>query len=196
LNNIAVFLDRDGTLNADTGYPSGDSDISLLPGASRAVRIFNQAGLLVIVVSNQSGVGRGYFETAAVERFNQRLAAALAEAGGDINAFYFCPHAPGADGEAVCGCRKPGTGLFLQAAAERGIDLRSSYMIGDKDSDIIAGSRAGCATVLLGSPRQKGFQQTVPDFHAPDMTAAAAWIMNQVNGGVGIDPVATDARRK
>jgi D-glycero-D-manno-heptose 1,7-bisphosphate phosphatase len=154
----ALFLDRDGTLNADTGYVDRPERVELLPGAAAAVARARALGYLVVVISNQSGVGRGLFGPEAVEQVNARLDELLLQADPDarMDAVYTCPHAPPADGEPGCGCRKPAPGLILKAIRTHHIDPARSWMIGDKPSDVEAGRAAGTRTVLLsedGGPR-------------------------------------------
>jgi len=142
----AIFLDRDGTIIADRGFVHKKEDVELLPGAARAIRMANQAGFLVVVVTNQSGVARGYFTEEDVQALNQYLAEILAQEGAHIDAFYYCPHHPEAPVKTyrkVCSCRKPQPGLILKAARELNIDLTQSWMMGDSPRDVEAGKRAG-----------------------------------------------------
>jgi histidinol-phosphate phosphatase family protein len=141
----AVFLDRDGTINEEVDYLDDPDRLYLIPGAAEAIRLLNEAGIRVIVVSNQSGVGRGYFSAATVETIHQRLAMQLAEHNARYDAIYFCPHHP----TQGCECRKPKSGMLLQAAREHGIDTQRAFMVGDKISDLCAGRRVGCRTVLV-----------------------------------------------
>jgi len=180
MSKHAVFLDRDGTIIRDTGYPSTIDDLILLPGAAKAIETLNELGLKVVVVSNQSGVGLGFFDEATVDHFHAELRSQLKGLGARIDAFYYCPHPPGTNGETVCGCRKPGAGLINQAANELDIQLGLSFVVGDKISDIIAGSSAGCRTILLDmnhSPETASGPR--PDHIAPDLLAAAEWILSQ-----------------
>lgn len=142
----AAFLDRDGVLNVDHGYVYKTADLELMPTAAAAVRLLNDAGYDVIVVSNQSGVARGLFDTAAVERFNAHLQETLRAQGARIDAFYYCPHHPEGTVKALaiaCDCRKPKPGLLEQAARERPIDRARSFLIGDKDDDVTAARAFG-----------------------------------------------------
>ena len=138
----AAFLDRDGTLIADPGYLGDPAGVELLPGVATALGQLRAAGFITVVVSNQSGVARGYFAAAAVEAVNRRMAELLraADAHAVIDAYYFCPHGPD-DG---CSCRKPRPGLFLQAAAELQLDLSGSVCFGDSERDVQAAAAAGC----------------------------------------------------
>jgi len=143
----AVFLDRDGVLIVDSGYPHWDEDLVLIPGAAEAVAAINAVGALAVVVTNQSGVARGLFSLERMEAFNALLVERLAAAGGRIDAVYACPfHADAVDARfrhPDHPDRKPNPGLILRAAADHDIDLSRSLLIGDRDSDLEAARRAG-----------------------------------------------------
>jgi D-glycero-D-manno-heptose 1,7-bisphosphate phosphatase len=181
----AVFLDRDGTLNVEKEYLHRPADFEFIPGAPEAIRRLNRAGYKVLVVTNQSGVARGYFELEEVEQLHRYVAARLAEYGARIDGFYVCPHHPTAGRGALrqsCSCRKGEPGLLLQAAAEHGIDLARSFMIGDKDADIEAGERAGCTPLLVLTGYGKATAEAVPADrarHFPDLGAAVDWILEK-----------------
>lgn len=142
-----LFLDRDGVLNEDLGYVSRWEDFRFVAGAARAVREANQAGWLVIVVTNQSGIGRGYYTEADMVALHEKMSAALAEEGARIDAIYHCPHHPEAAVEAYRHpdppLRKPNPGMLLQAMADWPVDVSRSLMVGDKDADMEAARRAG-----------------------------------------------------
>lgn len=147
----AIFLDRDGTINFDAGYTHKTEDLKFLPGVPEAIRAFNDAGYLVIVISNQSGIARGYFDHEQVHNFNREINRRIQNYGAHIDAFYFCPHHP--EGSVawlkqICECRKPGTALFSQACLEWNIDLDQSVMIGDKDIDLAAAKKIGIDGIL------------------------------------------------
>ena len=142
----AVFLDRDGTLNVDIGYPRDPDRITLLPGAAEGLRAFTEAGFALVVVSNQSGIGRGLVTPSEAAAVHERICGLLAEAGTKIDDYRYCPHAP----EDRCDCRKPRPSMLHDGARKLGIDLKRSWMVGDKPSDVEAGRRAGCRTVLIG----------------------------------------------
>lgn len=148
----AVFLDRDGTLNVEKNYVYRIQDLEFIPGAIEAVRLLNLADWRVVVVSNQSGVARGLYTTADVERLHGHMRETLADRGARVDAFYFCPHHPDGSVEAyrrVCACRKPNTGMIDQAQKALDLDLRSSYIVGDLMSDMELGRRAGLKTALV-----------------------------------------------
>lgn len=162
----AIFLDRDGTINRDTGYVYKIEDLEIFPWAAEAIRKLNQAGYLVIVVTNQSGVARDMYDLADVDKLHKELDRRLAENGATIDRYYICPHHPDVDHEVYgvgCDCRKGQPGMLLQAALDLGIDLEGSIMVGNKQSDVEAGLSAGCSqTILLGASGQ-GDQLTFPD---------------------------------
>ncbi len=150
----ALFLDRDGVLNEDHGYVHRWSDFRWIDGACEAVAAFNRAGWLVFVVTNQSGIGRGYYTEAAMHALHGRMAEELAAAGGHIDAFYFCPHHPEAALESYRHPdppdRKPNPGMILRALSEWPVDRARSLMVGDKPADMEAAARAGVRGRLFG----------------------------------------------
>lgn len=139
----ALFLDRDGTLIVDVGYPRAPDQVELLPGAAAALRAL-PADIALVIVTNQSGIARGRITPAEADAVAARVAARFAAEGVHFAGAYVCPHGP----DEGCACRKPAAGLLRRAADELGIDLASSIMIGDKDSDVGAGRAAGCAASL------------------------------------------------
>jgi len=152
MGNRAVFLDRDGTINVEVEYLSRVEDFQFIPGAPLALKRLKDAGFLLIVVTNQSGIGRGYYDENALKAVHDHMHAELAAFGAGVDACYFCPHHPKhASGEYLkeCDCRKPLPGMLLQAARELDIDLAASFMIGDKLADIEAGLKAGCTPLLV-----------------------------------------------
>ena len=142
-----VFLDRDGTLNVEVNYLHRIADLVLIPGAAAAIKRLNQAHYYVVVVTNQAGIARGYYDEAALHQLHEHLLSVLAAEGATIDAFYFCPHHP--DFTGPCACRKPGTGMLLQAVQDLNIDLAHSWLVGDTASDLAAGREVGCRTVLV-----------------------------------------------
>ena len=167
MSRDAVFLDRDGTLIEEVNYLAHPEQVRLIPGAADAVRALNAAGVLVVVVTNQAGVARGYFPEAR-----------LAAAGVTLNAVYHCPHHPTAGlgrYRVDCDCRKPKPGLLLAAARELDIDLSRAWMIGDKPCDAGAGRAAGCRTLLVRTGHGRELPEdvgAVPDIgHAVQLCA-------------------------
>jgi D-glycero-D-manno-heptose 1,7-bisphosphate phosphatase len=160
---FAVFLDRDGTIVVDKHYLADPAGLELLPNALEGLRELRRLGARLVVVTNQSGVGRGYFPADAVDRIHARLRELLAEGGIALDGIYVCPHAP----DEGCACRKPGSALFEQAADELGVELSESFVLGDKEADVEAGRRIG-ATPILIAPEPGGDGP-----HVPDLLAAA-----------------------
>ena len=148
----AVFLDRDGTINVEVQYLSNVEEFQFIPGVPWALKRLKDAGFLVVVVTNQSGIGRGYYDEAALHSIHDHMHAELESYGVAIDACYFCPHHPEhASGDYLqeCSCRKPLPGMLLQAAEELDIDLAASFMIGDKLADVEAGINAGCTPLMV-----------------------------------------------
>ena len=147
----AVFLDRDGTINVEKEYLYQIADFEFIPGAPEAIKILNQAGIMVVVVTNQSGVARGYYTENDVETLHRHIACELERSGAHVDAWLFCPHHPAGRGSYAlpCDCRKPLPGMLKEASRRYDIDLHNSAMIGDKRADIEAGQAAGCRTLLV-----------------------------------------------
>lgn len=187
----AVFLDRDGTINEEREYLSRVEDFSLIEGAAEAISLLGDAGFLVVVVTNQSGIGRGYYSEEDFENINRHMASELEKHGAKVNASYFCPHHPShgkGKYKAECDCRKPLPGMLLKAAADLGIDLASSWMVGDKKSDIDAGIAAGCSSILVrtgyGEAEARLVQQDLPV--ADDLLAATRIILTKNSESRGL----------
>lgn len=144
-------MDRDGTINVEKEYLYRAEDFEFIPGVPQALRLLNEAGYLVVVVSNQSGVARGYFTEEDVDTLHRHIAAELIKNGARVDAWYYCPHHPSGRGSysLPCRCRKPLPGMLVEAARRHHIDLASSFMIGDKLADVEAGVAAGCRTILV-----------------------------------------------
>ncbi len=178
----AVFLDKDGTLIEDVPYNVNPALIRLTPGAEMGLRLLHQAGYQLIVISNQSGVARGYFPEAALTGVEARLQQLLGDFGVPLTGFYYCPHHPQGQVAAYaidCTCRKPEPGLILQAAQEHGIELSQSWFIGDILNDMEAGMRAGCRTILLDNGNETEWilsPPRLPHYVVADLAEAAAVI--------------------
>jgi D-glycero-D-manno-heptose 1,7-bisphosphate phosphatase len=180
----AVFLDRDGTLNVDREYVGEPRDVELVPNAAKGARMLADAGYVLVVVSNQSGIARGLFTEDDADAVDERLARLLVERGVTIAASYRCPHLPDAPVPAyavVCDCRKPLPGLILRAAADLSIDTKRSWAVGDRPRDIAAGAAAGCRTIAVDPvPRPRDpedFGAIQPDYRAHDLVDAARRII-------------------
>jgi histidinol-phosphate phosphatase family protein len=173
----AIFVDRDDTLMLDVKYCDNPDRVQLMPGAAEGIKSLRNAGYKIVVITNQSGIGRGYFSLETLHKVNERLRSDLRKAGADYDALYYCPHTP----EDGCDCRKPKPGLFLKAAQELAIDLASSFAIGDRDLDIKAGHAAGTKTVLVlnGHSRESVHSLGEPDLVASDLLQAAGLIRSQ-----------------
>ena len=187
----AVFHDRDGTVNEEVGYLCDLDNLRLIPGAGAAIKRLNEAGLKVVLVTNQSGVARGYFPEALVHEAHERLDRMLRKEGARIDAVYYCPHHP-TEGNSrytmICDCRKPGTGLIDRAARDLALDVKRSYVVGDKWSDVELGQRAGAHSILVqsgfapddpGNVRPENLRE--PDFVAHTITEAAEWIVRRTS---------------
>jgi len=146
----AVFLDRDGTIMEDAGYVADPAAVRLLPGAAEAIARLNQAGLPVIVVTNQSGIARGLFDETAYAATARRLDELLAAAGARIDGHYHCPHHP--DFTGPCECRKPGPQLYRRAAADHGLRLARSWWLGDRLRDVLPAEHFNGRGLLIGQP--------------------------------------------
>jgi D-glycero-D-manno-heptose 1,7-bisphosphate phosphatase len=165
MDDAAVFLDKDGTLLDNVPYSVEPSLVRLSPGALEGLRLLADAGYRLHVISNQSGLARGFFDEGALMLVRERIQTLLAEAGLRLDGFYYCPHLP--EGRVsryslVCSCRKPRPGLILRAAAENGLDLERSWLVGDILDDVEAGRSAGCRTVLLDNGNETEWQLSPP----------------------------------
>ena len=151
--NKAVFLDRDGVITKEPPYYAHKIDqLELVPKSAEAIKGLNESGFKVIIVSNQAGVARGYYQEKDIKIYNNEMKRQLEEKGARIDAIYYCPHHPEATIEAYkidCECRKPKPGMLRQAERNLNLDLKYSFLVGDKMSDIEAGYRAGCKTILV-----------------------------------------------
>lgn len=184
--NPAVFLDRDGTIIYQVELLHDAKQLRLLPGAANAIRLFNEASLPVIVVTNQPVVARGISSPDDVSNIHRLLNQRLARHNAHIDAFYFCPHHPNATIEQyrqICECRKPNPGMIIRAAAEHNLDIRCSVLIGDTTQDVLAGHRAGVSTILVNTGhggRDPWQYDSPPDFKAPNLLAAAHLWLSRV----------------
>lgn len=151
MSKAAVFLDRDGTLNVEKHYLYRYEDWKWIPGAIDAIKTLNAAGLLVLVISNQAGVARGFYSESDIKLLHAKVDEDLFQCGARIDAYYYCPHHPEFGDQRVCSCRKPAPGLLFQAQKDWGIDLSRSVLVGDKADDVKAGEAAGVRSVLVST---------------------------------------------
>jgi len=194
--NQAVFLDRDGTIAKDVHYCRRPEDFEIFPTVPEAIKLLNENSFTVVVITNQSGIARGYFTEGTLVQIHQKMKDELAKYGAWVDAIYYCPHHPD-DG---CQCRKPKTALFLKAAEEHNIDLKNSYMVGDQQMDIDAGKALGCKTALVTTGPQSPISSPkspvpdtqsmnlkpgtlnpelqMPDYTAQNLLEAARWIVD------------------
>jgi len=188
--SAAIFLDRDGVLIEDVHLLVNSRDIRVLEGVPQALRSLKEAGFKLIVISNQTVVARGLVTEQQIYAMNAEMEHFLEQAGGPhLDGFYFCPHHPNAILPAYridCECRKPRPGLLLRAAREHKLDLGASFVVGDRITDIIAGVRAGCRTVLVQTGKHQAppietveplDESVQPDHVCPNLMAAAEWIL-------------------
>jgi D-glycero-D-manno-heptose 1,7-bisphosphate phosphatase len=179
----AIFLDRDGTIIEDPGYLDSCDKVRFLPKVSEAIKRLNESGFKVIVITNQSGVARGYFTEETLKEINRYICQLLAEQGASIDRVYYCPHHIEGIIEAYrkeCYCRKPNPGMVEKATRDFDIDLRKSFVIGDKSIDVETGYRTGCRTILLASqesPDKQGEMAVLPDHVAPNLYEAVKWLL-------------------
>jgi D,D-heptose 1,7-bisphosphate phosphatase len=187
---LAVFLDRDGVINEEVGYLDSLDKLRVIPCAYEALKLINESGMKAVVISNQAGVARGLFTEEFVCKTNEYLQAILRKQSVYIDNFYYCPHHPMEGKEPyrkVCDCRKPAPGMFLRAAEDLNIDLKSSYMIGDRFIDMEAARKVGAKGVLVKTgygqellqddgPDQST-EENKPDFVAADILEAVHWIL-------------------
>lgn len=171
----AVFLDRDGTLNKEVNYLHKIENFEWVPGAPAAVKRLNGLDLPVLVVTNQSGVARGYFEEEDVEQLHAFMEEELAKIGATIDDFYYCPYHPNGDVEeyrALSHCRKPNPGMFEEAIQEWSVDPARSFVVGDKNSDLIPGNELGMTTLLVRTGHDITESDAVHDYVVDDIGAA------------------------
>ena len=189
MKRTAVFIDRDGTINEQMGYINHISRFVLLPGTAEGIRLLNRHQYLAIIVSNQSGVARGYFPMALIDRVHAHMKDLLAKEGANIDGIFFCPHYPRGivpEYSVECDCRKPRTGLVQKACEEFDIDMKNSYVIGDRCSDIELAERSNLQGIMVTTGYGLGDIEYVlphksfkPLHIAKDLLHAVRWIIEQ-----------------
>jgi histidinol-phosphate phosphatase family protein len=171
----AVFLDRDGTIIEEKGFLNDPNGVEILPTVVDALRLLRERGFATVVVSNQSGVARGYFDDDAVRAVNDEIARRLAHDGVSIDAWYWCSHY-----DEACECRKPAPGMIHRAVEEHKLTLQGGAMVGDRGSDIALGHAVGIPGILLPSPDP--YDGPEPDLRAGTLFQAAEWIVHRSAG--------------
>lgn len=176
--NKAIFLDRDGTVNADSGYVHKIEDFAFLPGAVEGLKLLKKKGFKLFFITNQSGIGRGYYKEEDFHKFNNHVLNELKKVGIKIEKTHFCPHHP----DEICECRKPNPKIIKDVAKEFDIDLEKSFVVGDHPSDIELGKNAKVKTAYVltghGDKHMEKLKEK-PDFIADNLLKAAEWIVNE-----------------
>ncbi|MEE8359809.1 MAG: HAD family hydrolase [Candidatus Omnitrophota bacterium] len=180
-----IFIDRDGVINKDPGgwteysYVIKWEDFHFLPGSKSALKRLTFAGYEIIIISNQQGVNKGCFTPDDLNKINQNMLKSIADAGGRIRSVHYCPHRK----EEACGCRKPDTGLFEKAVKDFDVDFKETFFIGDGMTDIVAGKKLGCKTILVLSGKSKKTDIETwgakPDYIKKDLSEAVGWILEE-----------------
>jgi len=181
---FAVFVDRDGTMVLDKHYLADPTRLDIIPTVPEGIKRLNDAGIPVIIVTNQSGVARGIFDEAILELIHQRLLEILEDRGAIVDGLYYCPHMP----DAGCDCRKPKPGMLLRAKKEHGFDLRKSYVIGDRMMDIEMAHSVGSIGVLVPEPGDQYHvdseieaSKEMPDMRKATFIEAVDWVLRDIN---------------
>lgn len=182
LRRRAVFLDRDGTIAEETGYVNHVSRFSVFPFAAAAIRRLNEAGIPVIVITNQSGVARGFFPEEMIHRVHEKMTTVLATGGARVDGIYYCPH----DSSVECECRKPNPGMPQRAAREHNLELEGSFLVSDRFVDLDMGKKSGCRSILVMTGYGRGEYEWnrgrwphLPDVVVEDLTGAVEWILKE-----------------
>jgi len=174
--NKAVFLDRDGTMTKDAHYCSRPEDLLLLPNVGEGVSLLNENGFKVAVITNQSGIARGYFNDQILEEIHNKMRRDLARYNASVDAIYYCPHHP----DEGCECRKPKPKLAYEAISDLCIDVKQSYFVGDRMMDVQVAKSIGCKSVIIANDLGMGELEKgdiSPDYIATDLKSAAKWII-------------------
>lgn len=180
---FAVFVDRDGTICLDKHYLADPNGLELIPTVAEGIKMLNDAGIPVIVVTNQSGIARGHFTPERLNEIHDRMRGALAASGAHVDDVFYCPHMP----DAGCACRKPAPGMLLRAMEKHGFDLGRSFVIGDRMMDVELAHAVGAKGVLVPEPgdqyhvdREIEKSASKPDFRAPDFISGVRWILTRI----------------
>ncbi len=184
----AIFLDRDGTINQDVGYLNHPDQLELIPGAARALKILNSAGFPIVIITNQAGVAKGLIAEEQLPAIKEAFFEILEKQGLKVDGYYYCPHHPGGSVEKYaqkCECRKPAPGLLLKASRDLNIDLKRSYVVGDKASDVQLAHNVGATGIMVLTGHGREDLRTYPEDYAlphhtcKDLYEAVQWILRQ-----------------
>lgn len=185
--NRAIFLDRDGVIVEDSNYVHRTDQLKLIPGSAEAIKLLNENNFLIIVVTNQAGIAKGYFTEEDTILFNRLMEEKLKRRGAHIDAIYYCPHHPDAKIEKYkinCNCRKPKPGMLKEAEKDFNIDLRRSFIIGDKLSDIDAGKCVECKTIMVLTGYGKDEPKNDTIYHiAQNLYCAVEYLLAEQQSG-------------
>jgi len=180
MGNKAVFIDRDGTINVNVEYLDNPENFQMYPGVGEGIKTLKDHGFQIIVITNQSGIARGYFNKETLDKIHERMKKELSEHETSVDAIYYCPHHP----DEKCNCRKPNTGLFDQAVKDYNIDVTESFIIGDRMLDVEAGHKVGLKTLLVPEDKRKVEEEmkqsnVKPDFYCEDFTKCVKHIIKK-----------------
>jgi len=179
--NRAVFIDRDGTINVNFGYISNPDDFKIYPGVKEGIRLLKEKGFKIVVITNQSGIARGYFSEETLEKIHEKMKSEISQEEDIIDAIYYCPHHP----DEKCNCRKPNPGLIEKARKDLDIDTKKSFIIGDRMLDVEAGFKTHCKTVLVPENKEKvniemQESEIEPDYVCDDFYTGIKWIIDNM----------------
>ena len=185
-SKVAVFVDRDGTICYDKHYLAEVNELQIIPTVADGISRLNKAGIKVVIVTNQSGIARGRFDERRLDEIHERLKEILWAEGAKIDDLFFCPHMP----DAGCRCRKPAPGMMLDASKKHNIDLRTSFVIGDRMMDIEMAHKVGSKAILVPEPgdqydveSEKRISKERPDYQTDTFLRAVEWILSQMEPG-------------
>jgi len=181
MGNRAVFIDRDGTININFGYISSPDNFKMYPGVKEGIKLLKDNDFKVIIVTNQSGIARGYFSEEILDEIHKKMKKELSEVKTTVDAIYYCPHHP----DEGCNCRKPRVGLFEKAIEDFNIDKKKSFLIGDRMLDVEAGHKIDCKTVLIPENKEEVKKEmekskVKPDFISKDFYSGIKWILKKM----------------
>jgi len=182
MGNRAVFIDRDGTININYGYINNPNDFKMYPSVAKGIKLLQENGFKIIIITNQSGIARGHFSEKTLEEIHKKMKKDLSKEDAMVDAIYYCPHHP----DEKCNCRKPNPGMLEKAIKDFDIDIEKSFIIGDRMLDVEVGKKVGCKTVLIPEDKElveKEMQESdeEPDYISNDFYNGTIWISKKVD---------------